>query len=704
MKAPEQIYSQINTEGLLSYIKGDKFTSYLIQTVIRLPLEILFEKISVNSLVDLYHSLILDKRIIIISKEINTISTIIDCLLSILYPLKTGTYSVIPIIKQSYIEFLDAPVPYIVGVQKSTWENDLSIQQLRLLELDTQIIAYNVDQDIFVIGEPRVLNRSKYLKKSLADFKIGMSLVHIYTQRMMIFQVFYNYFLRVLQNINKFQNFGIFEPESYIDQEVSKQEDQSYYQEFFQTLIFLSSLQDILDNLAERDTRSIKESLELQHQQIQKINYLIQTKAHLVSLEQCDKLIEMQNKLKKKQNNQIMVKDLIQIDTSIKNEIKETVDKNKKERYSLVQPSSSSSKKDKLNKRQMNNFQRPRRSPEQSKVNVPANQNFNNTINSNSPNRDSRKIRNSSLEKPKKSNALMKKRSRDSSNEETNQYFLFKKELVLQNPKFIQSYESSRTSIGPKLMNNHNKKKTPSPPVYQINLSELANLSSNQKPIAKGLNQFHTNRKQDPKQFKSLSPRGNFVSKFSKKSSQQLPINLAKKYVLQQQLMQGGLINPSPSPNISQDLKLQQQYQTAKVQKKSSHTKLTKFDSQKLLIQPSIAQRQKNPDDEVSTENLSFMHDDLEEESKVHQVYTNKNRQYAASIHQYYQQNTDPPRLEKQNSKKSKDRSRQSPYREVRDFSQRLKAGSHMVFGFDSSSKLFQSNSRQNLNYQLNND
>ena len=47
----------------------------------------------------------------------------------------------------------------------------------------------------------------------------------------------------------------------------------------------------------------------------------------------------------------------------------------------------------------------------------------------------------------------MKKRSRDSSNEESNQYFLFKKELVLQGAKFVQSYESSRTSIGPKLMN-----------------------------------------------------------------------------------------------------------------------------------------------------------------------------------------------------------------------------------------------------------
>jgi len=48
-------------------------------------------------------------------------------LLGILYPLKTGTYSVIPIIKKSYIEFLDAPVPYIVGVQKYTWENEISI-------------------------------------------------------------------------------------------------------------------------------------------------------------------------------------------------------------------------------------------------------------------------------------------------------------------------------------------------------------------------------------------------------------------------------------------------------------------------------------------------------------------------------------------------------------------------------------------------
>ena len=99
-----------------NYIKNDRFTNYLANTIIRLPVELLFEKISVSSLVCLYHSLILDKRIILIAKDINQISIIIDCLLAILYPLKTGTYSIIPIIKENYIEFLDAPVPYIVGV------------------------------------------------------------------------------------------------------------------------------------------------------------------------------------------------------------------------------------------------------------------------------------------------------------------------------------------------------------------------------------------------------------------------------------------------------------------------------------------------------------------------------------------------------------------------------------------------------------
>jgi len=43
----------------------------LIETIIRLPLELLFEKISVNSLTCLYHSIILDKRIILIAKDIN---------------------------------------------------------------------------------------------------------------------------------------------------------------------------------------------------------------------------------------------------------------------------------------------------------------------------------------------------------------------------------------------------------------------------------------------------------------------------------------------------------------------------------------------------------------------------------------------------------------------------------------------------------
>ena len=80
------------------------------------------------------------------------------------------------------------------------------------------------------------------------------------------------------------------------------------------------------------------------------------------------------------------------------------------------------------------------------------------------------------------------------------------------------------------------------------------------------------------------------------------------------------------------------------------------------------------------------MHDDLEEESKVHEVYTHKNRQHAASIHQYYrmQQNTDPPMLEKQNSNSNRNKDSARGQREVKDFSQRLKAGSHMMFQSES--------------------
>ena len=58
----------------------------------------------------------------------------------------------------------------------------------------------------------------------------------------------------------------------------------------------------------------------------------------------------MQNKQKKTQINHLILKDFISID-SVKNDIKETVDKKKKERYSLLQPNTTSNKKDKQSKR-----------------------------------------------------------------------------------------------------------------------------------------------------------------------------------------------------------------------------------------------------------------------------------------------------------------------------------------------------------------
>ena len=68
--------------------------------------------------------------------------------------------------------------------------------------------------------QPKALSRARHLKKSLQNLKLttmnNMG-VPVYTQRMMIYQVFYNYFLRVIANIDRHFNFGEFDQLTYID-------------------------------------------------------------------------------------------------------------------------------------------------------------------------------------------------------------------------------------------------------------------------------------------------------------------------------------------------------------------------------------------------------------------------------------------------------------------------------------------------------
>ena len=98
-------------------------------------------------------------------------SLLIDSLLILLSPIDTRYYTIISNLKHEYIEYLDAPVPFIIGVNKQIWDNHLSLSHMRRLELDTSNFAFYIDKDFTLFGNVELPLRHKSLVKALDEFK-----------------------------------------------------------------------------------------------------------------------------------------------------------------------------------------------------------------------------------------------------------------------------------------------------------------------------------------------------------------------------------------------------------------------------------------------------------------------------------------------------------------------------------------------------
>eukprot|EP00347_Sterkiella_histriomuscorum_P021228 403334753 len=312
----------------------------------------------------------------------------------------------------------------------------------------------------------------------------------------------------------------------------------------------------------------------------------------------------------------------------------------------MIQSNNGSANKARVSKFK-NNLHKHRRSPDQPKQNISNNQ----TI-SKSPPRLLKQV--SSQDNLRKQSNLTRKKSRDSSNDESNQYFLFKAQpKKAQDKNFVQNYESSRTSIGPKLMNKLQNNKMPSPPHINSNQQFRIQASSTQLQ----LNNLNLNslvksgvKTANVRHFQSLSPKNYFLQTQNINGVKQVKYPHPRKNVTKSKAISPNTshINNGSSSfnssNVSPQVQLNRQ-KKVEIKNNQTSTKLMKneklnsfndfsLDNQPLKVQlyPS---EQSQGIGEQTTENMSmsFAQDDFDEMSKVHQIYaSNVQRQHIQSV------------------------------------------------------------------------
>ncbi len=103
--------------------------------------KLLFKKVKPQMLVQMFVSLLHERKIVIIHNEPGKNAFLIETLISLMYPLQWNFCNISNMVP-SMIDYLDAPFPFIVGVPRDLW-NQIYQQKWDSLAEDT--IAFDVD-------------------------------------------------------------------------------------------------------------------------------------------------------------------------------------------------------------------------------------------------------------------------------------------------------------------------------------------------------------------------------------------------------------------------------------------------------------------------------------------------------------------------------------------------------------------------------
>jgi hypothetical protein len=91
--------------------------------------------------------LILERKIILISKDVNKNAILIEALLDLLAPLNKTVFLNISYLKAEMIDYLDSPMPYIIGISENIWNR---IFMSKWSEISEDTVAFYVETSLLM--------------------------------------------------------------------------------------------------------------------------------------------------------------------------------------------------------------------------------------------------------------------------------------------------------------------------------------------------------------------------------------------------------------------------------------------------------------------------------------------------------------------------------------------------------------------------
>ena len=111
---------------------------------------LLFKKIKIKTLMQLYAAILLERKVIIVTNNVSINAVVIEILLTLLYPMKWDLLLVANVTMKTSA-FVDAPFPYIIGTSQKEWAE---IYPYKWEGLPEDIFVVNIETNKIQIKEP----------------------------------------------------------------------------------------------------------------------------------------------------------------------------------------------------------------------------------------------------------------------------------------------------------------------------------------------------------------------------------------------------------------------------------------------------------------------------------------------------------------------------------------------------------------------
>ena len=131
-------YPSLTVEG--RRIQSEPFLRYRRNGCLQLPnypFHLLLSRLRPENIIDVLHCLLLEMRVVLVTKETQDLGPVAQALLDLLMPFQ-WKHVFVPFLPSSLLAYLDAPVPFLMGLEKGS---QLDADEYAIVDLDTGTVS-----------------------------------------------------------------------------------------------------------------------------------------------------------------------------------------------------------------------------------------------------------------------------------------------------------------------------------------------------------------------------------------------------------------------------------------------------------------------------------------------------------------------------------------------------------------------------------